>query len=60
MLAEQEKVYQISKDAYEDLAYDFDKEKYQMAQSNIANRIMKYQEQIMNYEIEYGLDKDYE
>lgn len=60
MLAEQEKIYQISKDAYKDLAYDFDKEKYQMAQANIANRIMKYQEYIMNTEIEYGLDKDYE
>lgn len=31
-----------------------------MAQSNIANRIMAYQEKIMNREIEFGLEKDYE
>lgn len=60
MLADQEKIYQISKNAYEDITYDFDKDKYLMAQSNIANRIMEYQERIMNREIEYGLDHDYE
>ena len=31
-----------------------------MAQSNIVNRIMEYQEKIMNREIEFGLEKDYE
>ena len=51
---------QISKDAFEEVTYEFDKEKYLMAQSNITNRIMEYQEKIMNHEIEFGLEKDYE
>ncbi len=51
---------QIGKSAFEDTVREFDKEKYLMAQANIANRIMEYQERIMNREIEYGLDKDYE
>lgn len=60
MIAEQEKLYQISKDSFEENTYAFDKEKFMMAQSNITNRIMEYQEQIMTLEIEFGLDKDYE
>ena len=31
-----------------------------MVQSNITNRIMEYQEIIMNREIEFGLMRDYE
>lgn len=50
----------VSKDAFEDITREFDKDKYLMAQSNIANRIMEYQEKIMNREIEFGLEKDYE
>lgn len=60
MIAEQERLHQISKDAFEEDTYEFDKDKYMMAQSNVVNRIMEYQEQIMNMEISYGLDKDYE
>lgn len=60
MIEEQEKLRQISKDAFEEETYDFDKDKYLMAQSNITNRIMAYQEKIMNREIEFGLEKDYE
>lgn len=60
MMAEQERLHQISKDAFEEETYDFDKDKYLMAQSNIINRIMEYQEKIMNMEIRYGLEKDYE
>jgi len=60
MIAEQERIQQISKDAFEDITREFDKDKYLMAQSNIANRIMEYQEKIMNREIEFGLEKDYE
>lgn len=60
MMAEQERMQQISKDAFEEDTYEFDKDKYLMAQSNITNRLMKYQEQMMNKEIEYGLEKDYE
>ncbi|MCM1185764.1 MAG: DUF2589 domain-containing protein [Lachnoclostridium sp.] len=60
MMAEQERLHQISKDAFEEATYEFDKDKYSMAQSNIVNRIMEYQEKIMNMEIRYGLEKDYE
>lgn len=60
MIAEQERLQQISKDAFEEVTHEFDKEKYLMAQSNITNRIMEYQEKIMNREIEFGLEKDYE
>lgn len=60
MMTEQEKLHQISKDAFEEDTYEFDRDKYLMAQSNIINRVMEYQEQIMNMEIQYGLEKDYE
>lgn len=60
MMAEQERMYQISKNAFEDNVYDFDKDKYLMVQGNIANRIMKYQTEIMDLEITYGLEHDYE
>lgn len=60
MIAEQERMEQISKDAFEDITREFDKDKYMMALSHIANRIMEYQEKIMNREIEFGLEKDYE
>lgn len=59
MIAEQERLHQMSKDAFEEDTYEFDKDKYLMAQSNIVNRIMEYEEDIMNMEITYGLDKDY-
>lgn len=60
MISEQERLQQISREAFDEDAYDFDKDKYLMVQANIAKRIMEYQEQIMNKEIEFGLDKDYE
>lgn len=60
MIAEQERLHQISKDAFEEDTYEFDKDKYLMAQSNVVNRIMEYQEQIMDMEIIYGLENDYE
>ena len=60
MITEQERMEQISKDAFEEITREFDKDKYKMAQSHIANRIMEYQEKIMNKEIEFGLEKDYE
>ncbi len=60
LIAEQERLYQISKDAFEEDTYAFDRDKYLMAQSNIINRIMEYKEKIMNMEISYGLDRDYE
>jgi hypothetical protein len=60
MISEQETMQQLSHAGFEEDTREFDKDKYLMAQSNIANRIMEYQEQIMNKEIEYGLYKDYE
>lgn len=59
MIAEQERMEQISMKACAELGREFDKDKYLMAQANIANRIMEYQEKIMNREIEFGLEKDY-
>lgn len=60
MIAEQEKLQQLSEDTFAEVTREFDKDKYLMAQSNITNRIMEYQEKIMNREIEFGLEKDYE
>lgn len=60
MIAEQERMQQISRDASAETTREFDKKKFLMAQSEIANRIMEHQETIMNLEIEAGLDKDYE
>lgn len=60
MMAEQERLHQISQDAFAEDTREFDKDKYLMAQSHITNRIMEYQEIIMNREIEFGLNKDYE
>ena len=60
MIAEQEKLSQISTDCFVEDTYEFDKDKYLMAQSNIVNRIMEYQEKVMNLEIKFGLDHDYE
>jgi hypothetical protein len=54
-LAEQEKLYQISKDAYEADTYEFDRNKYLKAQSDIMNRIMEAQEKIVTLELENGL-----
>lgn len=59
-MAEQERMRQISKSAFEDHVYDYDEDKYRMVQGNIANRIMKYQTEIMDLEITYGLEHDYE
>lgn len=59
MIAEQERLEQMGRENCEELSREFDKDKYLMAQANIANRIMEYQEKIMNREIEFGLEKDY-
>lgn len=60
MIAEQERLHQISKDSFEEDTYEFDRDKYMMAQSNVINRIMEYEEQIMDMELKYGLDKDFD
>lgn len=60
MLEEQERLYQISRDGFGENAYDYDRDKYAMVKTNIMNRIMKYQTRIMDLEIAYGLDHDYE
>ena len=54
-LEEQERLYQISNEAYPEETYRFDRNKYLKAQSDITNRIMEAQEQIMTLEIENGL-----
>lgn len=60
MIAEQERMEQIGREAFAEMTREFDRDKYLMAQANIANRIMEYQEKIMNREIEFGLEKDYQ
>lgn len=60
MIAEQERMQQISNDIFPEVTREFDKNKYLIAQSNIANRIMEYQDIIMDKEIWFGLEKDYE
>lgn len=59
MIDEQERLHQISKDAFEEDTHEFDKDKYLMAQSAIVNRIMECKEQIIDREILYGLERDY-
>lgn len=59
MVSEQENLQQVSRESFQENAYEFDRDKFLMAQSNITNRIMKYQEQIMSREIEFGLENDY-
>lgn len=60
MINEQERLQQISKKSFAEGAYEFDKDKYLMAQASILNRIMEYQEKIIDSEILDGLEKDYE
>ncbi len=60
MIEEHEQLEKISKEGFAEEAREFDKDKYLMAQSNITNRIMEYQEKIMNREIEFGLHRDYQ
>jgi len=59
MIEEQERLHQISKDAFEEDTHEFDKDKYLMAQSAIVNRIMECREQIIDREILYGLERDF-
>lgn len=59
MIEEHEQLEKISREGFAEEAREFDKDKYLMAQSNITNRIMEYQEKIMNREIEFGLNRDY-
>lgn len=60
MVAEQERLHELSMETFADNTYDFDGDKYLMVQTNIANRIMEYQNKIMDYEIKFGLEHDYE
>lgn len=60
MISEQERLRQVSSEHFLEDTYDFDIDKYHMAQSNIINRIMEYQEKVMNLEIKFGLEHDYE
>ncbi|NDO48496.1 DUF2589 domain-containing protein [Lachnospiraceae bacterium MD335] len=59
MIEEQERLHQISKDAFDGDTHEFDKDKYLMAQSTIVNRIMECKEQIVDREILYGLERDF-
>lgn len=60
MMTEMESIQQMDHGENVDQTRVFDKEKYLMAQADIANRIMEYQERIMDMELELGLERDYE
>lgn len=55
-LTEQEKMYQISNNAYPEDTYQIDKNKYLKIQSDIMNKIMQCQERIVDLEIQGGLE----
>lgn len=56
-LEEQEKMYQISNDAYPEDTYQVDKNKYLKVQSDIMNEIMRCQEQMMDLELQGDFNK---
>lgn len=60
MMTEMESIQQMDHGENVDQTRVFDKEKYLMAQADIANRIMEYQERVMDMELELGLERDYE
>lgn len=60
MMTEMESIQQMDHGENVDQTRVFDKEKYLMAQADIANRIMEYQEHVMDMELELGLERDYE
>ncbi len=58
IMSEQERLRQIGKETFEEDTYEFDRKKYKMAQSQIINQIMEYQDQLVDREISYGLDEE--
>lgn len=60
MIAEQEKLQEISRDAFSGETPDFNKDKYLAVQAQVASQIMEYREQIMDREIGFELEGDYE
>lgn len=54
---EQERLLEISTEAFPNDTFEFDKGKYQMIQSHIANLIMQYEQQIIDEEIKLRLDQ---
>lgn len=55
ILAEQQKLHQISEEAFPEDTYDIDETKYKKIQSKITNKIMDFQDQILKLEIQDGL-----
>lgn len=60
VLEEQERTKQMSENILTDNACELNRDKYLIAQSNIANRIMEYQDQIMSEEIAFGLESNFQ
>lgn len=60
MIAEQERLQEISREAFSGEIEDFNKDKYLAVQAQIASQIMECREQIMDKEIEFGLEGDKE
>lgn len=60
MIAEQERLCEISRESYPEAAGDFNKDRYLAALAQIAAQIMECREQIMDREIEFGLERENE
>ncbi len=57
VIDEQERLLQISMEAFPEDTFEFDKDKYKMIQSHVTNLIMQYEQQIMDEEIRFKLDQ---
>lgn len=60
MIAEQERMQEISREAFSGEAEDFNKDKYLAVQAQIASQIMECREQIIDKEIEDELERNNE
>ena len=56
ILSEQQKLHQISDEAFSEDTFEIDEARYKKIQSDITNRIMEFQEQILSLEVQTGLD----
>lgn len=55
ILTEQQRLRQISDEAFADDTFDIDEPRYRRIQSDITNRIMEYQERILDLEVRHGM-----
>ena len=56
ILSEQQRLHQISDEAFSDDTFFIDETQYKKILSDIANKIMEFQEQILSLEVQNGFD----